>query len=64
MLRRPPRLAVVRAGQIAEPAPVVRLDGPALVADATTHGAVVVDDTGQPVTLLTEAQLIWLFLPS
>lgn len=58
----------MRAREIVDPAPVVRLDGPALdavrlVADATTHGVVVVDDTGQPVTLLTESQLIGLFLP-
>lgn len=58
----------MRAGQIAEPAPVVRLDGPALdavrlVADTSTHGVVVVDETGRPVTLLTESQLIGLFLP-
>lgn len=57
----------MRAGQIAEPAPVVRLDGPALdavrlVADTSTHGVVVVDETGRPVTLLTESRLIGLFL--
>jgi CBS domain-containing protein len=58
----------VHAGEIADPAPVVRLDDPAmaavrLVTDASTRGVVVVDDHGRPVTLLTESQLIGLFLP-
>jgi CBS domain-containing protein len=58
----------VQVHEIAGPVPAARLDGPALdavrvLAATAAPGVAVVDESGRPVTVLSEAQVIGLFLP-